>query len=283
MRKLLIVALLALANGVQAGLPKTAVDQLARNMAAAQVVLLGELHDNPHVHELRAAALARRLEAGWRPVLVMEHFDRERQPDIERARREKPDDAAYLIAQAGGSQWPWSELKPLLQLALQYRLSIVAGNVSRADAGNIMRHGLGSVLDGEVLRGAGLQVAPWPALPPAVIAGEQAAIQEGHCGQAPPEMLPGLVQAQVARDLFMADRIRAHAGQGVVLLAGNGHVRRDIGVPRWLPDVKGVVAIGITEQPAPVGLFDVNQQVAAIERPDPCREFLRTKSPESGR
>ena len=47
-------------------------------------------------------------------------------------------------------------------------------------------------------------------------------------------MRPRMVQAQVARDLWMAHALRQHAAQGAVLIAGNGHVRRDAGVPYWL-------------------------------------------------
>ena len=49
-------------------------------------------------------------------------------------------------------------------------------------------------------------------------------------------MWPRMAQAQFARDAVMAEVLRRSApqGGGVVLLAGNGHVRRDIGVPRWL-------------------------------------------------
>ena len=47
-------------------------------------------------------------------------------------------------------------------------------------------------------------------------------------------MWPLMARAQFARDAVMARALAAHAERGVVLLAGNGHVRRDIGVPRWL-------------------------------------------------
>ena len=43
-----------------------------------------------------------------------------------------------------------------------------------------------------------------------------------------------MVKAQIARDVWMARVVDQQAARGVVLLAGNGHVRKDIGVPRWL-------------------------------------------------
>ena len=50
------------------------------------IVLLGEVHDNPVQHGLRLEVLRRVFEAGWRPAIAMEQFDREHQVDIERAR-----------------------------------------------------------------------------------------------------------------------------------------------------------------------------------------------------
>src|SRR5438874_3309241 len=73
------------------------------------VVLLGEVHDNAEQHRVRLAVLRRAFAAGWRPAIVMEQFDRERQADIDRARRERPRDAQHVIDVAGpkGAGWNW--------------------------------------------------------------------------------------------------------------------------------------------------------------------------------
>src|SRR5207237_10514850 len=60
------------------------------------------------------------------------------------------------------------------------------------------------------------------------------AIAAGHCNLLRSEELPARTRAQIARDIIMARMIRPYVDRGVVLLAGNGHVRRDIGVPFWL-------------------------------------------------
>ena len=91
---------------------------LMQAMQGHRVVLLGEVHDNAAQHVLRAAALRRLLEKGPRPAIAFEQFDRERQPDIERARRERPRDADYLIAQAKGDPtWQWDYYRPVVVLA----------------------------------------------------------------------------------------------------------------------------------------------------------------------
>ena len=78
----------------------------------------------------------------------------------------------------------------------------------------------------------------------------------------------------------MAEVLRLDAqGGGVVLLAGNGHVRHDIGVPRWLGTVENrVFAIGyleITDDSTPLTVFDAMVRTAVAERADPCAEFER--------
>ncbi|MCX9157114.1 ChaN family lipoprotein [Niveibacterium sp. 24ML] len=270
---LTLLAAASLIAPAQAAAPDPAT--LAHAIAPYPLVLLGEVHDNPQVHQLRLDALRLRVAAGWRPALVMEHFDRERQADIERARREHPRDADRLIAQAGGPRWPWALLKPVIALALENDLPIIAANVSRADAGRAMREGLGAVLPADVLSNAGLPQGARPPLAEALVAGQKAAIDAGHCGHTPPEMLPGLVQAQVARDLFMAAQLRAHASRGAVLLAGNGHVRRDIGVPLWLADLPGVFAVSLGEDDSDATAFDLNFTLPAVDRDDPCAALVK--------
>ena len=65
-----------------------------------------------------------------------------------------------------------------------------------------------------------------------------------------------------------------------MLLAGNGHVRRDIGVPPWLGPVVAARAfsVGYLEggdtQAAPA-YFDAVVWTDAAQRPDPCAAFRK--------
>jgi uncharacterized iron-regulated protein len=84
-----------------------------------------------------------------------------------------------------------------------------------------------------------------------------------------------MAQAQIARDIVMAQLLVEHHATGAVLLAGNGHVRSDIGAPHWLPDGlrTRAVAIGLLESDADAAAFDVAIVTAAQPRPDPCIAF----------
>jgi hypothetical protein len=63
-------------------------------------------------------------------------------------------------------------------------------------------------------------------------------------------MVERMIEAQQARDAHLARALLDHASDGAVLIAGNGHVRRDFGVPlhlaRWAPDAS-VASVGLLE------------------------------------
>ena len=60
-------------------------------------------------------------------------------------------------------------------------------------------------------------------------------IDESHCGLLPESQFPAMVRVQQARDYNMANSMASpEAGKLSVLVAGNYHVRRDLGVPNYL-------------------------------------------------
>ena len=245
-------------------------------------VLLGEVHDNAQQHQLRLAALQRAFASGWRPAIAMEQFDRERQADIERARRERPGDAQHVIDVAApsgnraGGGWNWVFYKPFVELALRYDVPLIAANLSNGDTARIVRGGYSAVFGAAEIASLGLDIP----VAPDVQAAQEREIDAGHCHALPRSVWPRMAQAQSARDAVMANALRqAAAGGGIVLLAGNGHVRRDIGVPRWLDSAKRkIFAVGYLEignDSTPVTVFDAVVRTAAAERADPCAEFRR--------
>jgi len=232
-------------------------------------LLLGEVHDNADGHARRLADLTALVDAGWRPALVMEQFDRDRAADLAQAMQSCPD-ADCVISRAGGARWQWAYYKPLIALALKHQLPLIAGNVSRAEAGQVMRAGMVSVFTPAEQAAFGLPGA----LSPELLAAQMQAVNEGHCGSAPADMLPGFATAQAARDLWMAEAMLTHAGHGVVLIAGNGHVRPDWGVPYWLR-LRGVTDFRVVSYVEQTGPADAAGQgevrvVKPQPRPDPC-------------
>ncbi|MFO0450962.1 MAG: ChaN family lipoprotein, partial [Pseudomonadota bacterium] len=120
----------------------------------------------------------------------------------------------------------------------------------------------------------------------------------GHCGHLPPERTIPMVHAQRLRDAAMAatlERARdalgaagtlvaaatADAAPLAVLVAGNGHARRDYGVPTLL-GAESVLVVGFVEvvpgrdDPAgyePADAFDFVWFTPRVDEPDPCRQF----------
>lgn len=227
------------------------------------VVLLGEVHDNAAQHTLRAEAFAALLASGARPVLAMEQFDRDKQPLIDRLLAQQPrPDAQALISAAGGGGWHWPHYRPFVQLALDHGLPLVAANVGREEARRVMREGLAAT---------GFQAE----VPAELLARQAAGIEASHCGMLDAATAGRMALAQVARDQFMAQVLQQHAQRGVVLLAGNGHVRVDIGVPHWLPPAVRArsEAIGVLEAGDTLTAYDRRVFTAPQPRPDPCEKF----------
>jgi uncharacterized iron-regulated protein len=243
--------------------------------ANPQVLLLGEVHDNVQGHKLRAELLRQRVEAGWRPSIVMEQFDRENQDLLDKAQKGCMD-AQCVIQVAGGARWDWQLYYPVIQLALTYQLPLVAGNLSRADASRVVRDGVKSSFDPQSVKDYKLEQP----LPQAVSNAQQQEIIAGHCNMLPEMMVGGMVNAQVARDIWMAKIVRDQQPRDVVLIAGNGHVRKDIGVGYWLNQVTPALtvrSVGFAESSDNGGRYDSLQTLAPQQRDDPCKQVKKTK------
>ena len=101
-----------------------------------------------------------------------------------------------------------------------------------------------------------------------------------HCDMLPPEMLPGMVQAQILRDAVFARTILQaleQTGGPVVMITGNGHARRDRAIPAILGRVAPAVsvwALGQFEGPPDADEpFDATAISPPVPRDDPCLVF----------
>lgn len=249
------------------------------NAAAAhpQVLLLGEVHDNVQGHKLRYETLRKQVEAGWRPAIAMEQFDRDSQEMLNKAQKGCLD-AQCVIRVVGGPHWDWQLYYPVIQLALTYQLPLVAVNLSRADASRVVRDGVASTFDAATIAAYHLDQP----LPADIRKAQRQDIDIGHCHMLPESMMDGMVNAQVARDVWMARLVRAQQPRDVVLIAGNGHVRKDVGVARWINAVEPPLRTRSVAFLEPGdgerdNRYDAVHKVAAQTRGDPC-EAMRPKS-----
>lgn len=237
------------------------------------VVLLGEVHDNADGHQQRYLLLRQAVDAGWRPAVAMEQFDREHQAALTQAQRDCGQDANCIIRAGGGegASWTWDYYKPVLLLAQAHGLPLIAANLSRREAGLLVRKGVAELAADDVVLRQSLA-----AVPADLQQGQEHAVAVGHCNQLPERLLPAMATAQIARDVVMAEALRPWRERGVVLLAGNGHVRRDLGVPRWILETVSIAFAEPAGEDATVaGRYDRVIAIAGQEREDPCRNVKK--------
>jgi uncharacterized iron-regulated protein len=199
--------------------------------ATARYVILGETHDNPEHHRLQRDALEALAARGAPRALAMEQFDSEHQKALDAAQARGAD--AEALADAGHFDregWGWAMYRPLVEFARQQNWPLLAGNLSRAEARGIVAEPSRSGL---------------PPAEPRIRQVLEADMVHGHCGSRPDaRRLAAMVEAQRARDARLAQALATRSPG--VLITGNGHARRDAGVPLYLPRTD-LVSIAILE------------------------------------
>ncbi|WP_292268687.1 ChaN family lipoprotein [Marivita sp.] len=235
----------------------------------ADVVFLGELHDNP-AHHLRQAEYVAELA----PTALVFEMLTQAQADL--VTPELVADEAALEAALGwnASGWPdFSMYYPIFAAVPEaaYFGAAVPRDVARA----AMAEGMASAFRGDA------DAYGLTAVLPEEQQEEREALQlAAHCDAMPEEMLPIMVDIQRLRDAELAysavQAFSAHGGP-VVVITGNGHARMDWGAPVYLmaaaPALR-VAALGQGEEEVPPsGLFDVIESAPEVDRGDPCAAF----------
>jgi uncharacterized iron-regulated protein len=222
---------------------------LISDASRADFVLIGERHDNPEHHRIQAELVAALQAQGQSPrAVAFEMVPAWRQLDIVEYLAADGDPAGLGAAIAWeASGWPaWAWYQPIAEAALAGDGQIVAADLDRSKKRAAFVQGEGAFRSSFVRR-TGLGEA-WP--PPMMVA-LQDELRAAHCGRAPGHVVIGMMRVQRARDAMMADRLAATAGKGGgILIAGNGHIRKDRGVPWYLARLRPggrSVSIGLLE------------------------------------
>lgn len=116
-------------------------ESLVSRLTAADLVFVGEQHDDPATHRMELALLegiARRRDS---VVLALEMFERDVQPLLDRYLADSTSEEAFL---QGGRPWKnyAADYRPLLELARARRWPVIASNVPRSLASLVGRGGL---------------------------------------------------------------------------------------------------------------------------------------------
>lgn len=196
---------------------------LASALARASYVLLGEKHDNPDHHRLQLQLLDGLLSDRRVATLAFEMLDSSAQTRLDLLKSERLATLEELKAHLEWDEagWDWDFYGPLVQAGYEARVRLVAANIDsdtmRAVYGAELAPEIASVLDAEVS------------------ARLHQDVDESHCGLLPASQFPAMVRVQQSRDNAMARALGGASAEGVnVLVAGNYHVRRDLGIPNYL-------------------------------------------------
>lgn len=229
---------------------KLALNDIKSLLQQADHLLIGEVHDNPDHHRWQAILLgAFSAVRTSKPAVIFEMVPERFQPVLNAARFEDIDENGNLGKQLEWEKrgWPsWRAYSIIFAVALEHELPLRAGSLDRANLRALSNEGL-QALPAKERQRYGLQ-ADFPTRLNDDLASE---LKASHCDLLPDASIPKMIDIQRLRDGVMADAmISASSGDGTVLIAGNGHVRKDRGVPLILrardPEAK-ILTIGQVE------------------------------------
>ncbi len=237
------------------------------DMQSADVVILGEVHDNPRHHQVQSEA----VKALSPSAVVWEMVTEEGAQRLAQKAVSDPEELGRILRWAETGWPPLSMYYPVFQAS---DAPVYGAMVPRVAARAAMERGAATALGADAAR-YGLTVP----LPPDEQAAREADQLAAHCDALPAEALPQMVAIQRLRDAVLTrSTLQAieDTGGPVAVITGNGHARKDRGIPTFLtrmqPGLK-VFVLGQSEDGAIEGTFDAVIDSPTVDREDPCKAF----------
>ncbi len=232
----------------------------------ADVLLLGEQHDVAAHHQIEQQVVALLAARGLLAAVTLEMAD----SGVSTATL-KPSANEQQVRNAlkwSENAWPWADYGPAIMTAVRAEVPVLGANLPREQMRSSMAD---TQLDGKL---------PGPALK-----AQQQGIRIGHCGLLPESQITPMTRIQISRDITMAHTLHqaSMAGKVVLLLAGHGHVDRQLGVPQHLPIDLKVKAIHLRAGEAQASdraeAFDSVWSTPAVPPVDYCEQLKQQLAP----
>jgi len=242
---------------------------IARRVEAllpTDALLLGEQHDAPEHHAIERETVEALAARGRLAALALEMA-------------EEGNGTAHLPAAATEAQvrtalswsdkaWPWADYGPAVMAAVRAGVPVVGANLPRARMKDAMADvSLDVQLNGEAYTA------------------QQDAVREGHCKLLPESQIVPMTRIQVGRDRAMAQAIvkARQPGRTVLLIAGAGHVDRQLGVAQHLPNEVSFKAVRLLAAPAGADAtsagYDRTWRTPPLPEKDYCAELRKSMGP----
>ena len=234
----------------------------------ADILLMGEQHDAPTHQQLQRTVVQALAERDRLAAVALEMAERGTT-----TAGLPPDASEQQVRQAlawRDSSWPWAAYGPAVMTAVRAGVPVLGANLPMAE----MRSAMQSVaLDGH------LTLESWQK--------QKQDMRDGHCGLLPERQIVPMARVQLARDAAMARTVldARQRGKTVLLIAGNGHVDRQLGVPTHLG--VGVRFSALTLVPVPAsgpadegrGAADAVWMTPTLPPKDYCAELKAPAAP----
>jgi len=189
----------------------------------SRYLLLGEKHDNPDHHTLQKSMLDYFLQQQRVANVAFEMMESDKQQLLDNIAGAGLSDLGQIKAylQWDEEGWDWPFYGPLIESSYNAGVKMSAGNITSEKMSQVYSSGLPDGADG-VLNDAAMEKLNQD-------------IDESHCGLLPESQFPAMVRVQQSRDHSMASSLGDSSVNSLnVLIAGNFHIRQDLGVPNYL-------------------------------------------------
>lgn len=238
-----VLAMAATSLLVACAAPRTDLAPDLQGLLPTPLLLLGEQHDAPEHQLLQRLTVQQLAGQGRLAALVLEMAERGQHttglpPD---APEQRVREALSWTGPTNAGAWAWATYGPVVMAAVRAGVPVLGGNLPR-----------------ERMRAAMAETTLDATLPPEALRRQREAIREGHCNLLPDAQLAPMTRIQLARDRSLAEVASAtlQAGKTVLLIAGNQHVDRELGVPRHLPPGQAVRVVQALAQEGPPAAAD---------------------------